>query len=190
MHPNFRSIVGIRFGQILVLSEINYLKCIGRCDCGTVKQFYRSNLRDGKTTKCHRNPLNLDRKRTLNAWHAMVNRCHNPNHPSYLRYSRETGHISVCDRWMVFENFLSDMGYAPKGLSIERVNNEGDYEPSNCRWASPREQTRNTRRNRLLTFRGRTQPLVDWADELGVNRSTLAKRLNRSGWTVERALTT
>lgn len=189
-HFNFRSILGRRFGQIVVISEINSQKCIGRCDCGVTKEFYRSNLKDGKTTKCHKNPRNLDRQRTLSIWHAMIGRCLNPNHPFYTRYDRPSGHITVCDRWLDFENFLADMGYAPLGLSLERIDNDGHYEPFNCKWATQAEQLRNTRRNHLLTFQGRTQTVIDWAAELGINHSTLYKRLNRSGWSAERALTT
>ena len=190
MHFNFRPIVGQRFGQIVVLSEIDKLKCVGRCDRGQTKEFYRSNLRSGKTTKCHPNPRNLARQRTLNVWHAMKSRCLRPHCPSYRVYNRQFGHIEICERWIKsFENFVTDMGYAPEGLTLERINNDGNYTPENCRWATYQEQHRNKRTNLVLTHQGRSQTAIEWAAELGINSSTLYKRLNRSGWSVERALT-
>ncbi len=97
----------------------------------------------------------------------------------------------MCQRWREsFENFLADMGECPKGLSIDRYpNNDGDYEPSNCRWATEAQQKRNTSRNLQLTLNGRTQCLMDWAIELKVPYSALKHRYDR-GWSDERLLTT
>lgn len=98
----------------------------------------------------------------------------------------------MCDRWRTsFQNFLDDMGRRPSTThSIDRIDNNGDYAPNNCRWATPIQQGGNKRNNHLLTFRGRTQPLGRWAKELGLNRLLLRQRIVNLGWDVERAFTT
>jgi len=118
----------------------------------------------------------------------MFQRCYNPNGTKYADYGGRG--ITVCDRWLKFENFYADMGDRPEGMEIDRFpDNDGNYEPGNCRWATRPEQMRNTRANRMITFQGRTQCLTDWANEIGVGCSTICTRLAR-GWSLERALTT
>lgn len=98
--------------------------------------------------------------------------------------------ITVCDRWLVFENFLADMGEPPAvGLTLERKNNDGNYEPDNCVWATRKQQHRNRTGIHLITYQGRTQCLKDWAAELGMNYASLRWRLIRQGWPVEEAFT-
>lgn len=122
------------------------------------------------------------------AWKGMNTRCYNPNRIDYDRYGGRG--ITVCERWWSFENFLADMGEKPSPRhSIERRNNDGNYEPDNCYWATRREQNINTRRNHPLVLNGRTQLITDWAQELGIHHMTLYRRLE-SGWSVERTLTT
>jgi hypothetical protein len=123
---------------------------------------------------------------TYNVWQAMLQRCLNPTQPNYRNYGARG--ISVCDRWLVYTNFLEDMGERPDGLSLDRIDNDGNYEPDNCRWATAAQQVRNSRHCRFFEFQGRKQTLADWADERGLNRSTVYKRINRSGWTIEEAL--
>jgi hypothetical protein len=94
----------------------------------------------------------------------------------------------VCDRWSSFSAFLTDMGQPPEGHSLDRVNNDGNYEPANCRWATKNEQANNTRANRLITIDGRTQTMKQWASERGLNYATVKTRLNVLGWAPERAL--
>lgn len=96
--------------------------------------------------------------------------------------------ISVCQRWESFESFLADMGERPDGLSIDRINNDGNYEPGNCRWATRAEQNNNRSVTVFLTLRGRTQLLSAWASELGVSYDTL-KRRRLDGWPDEKILT-
>lgn len=119
-------------------------------------------------------------------WRSMHARCYNPATKSYKHYGARG--IKVCDRWRIFENFSADMGHRPEGYSIERIDNNGDYEPSNCRWATRIEQCSNRRYNRLLTFKGVTKTLSQWARDIGVKRTTLRQRLFL-GWSVDRALT-
>jgi hypothetical protein len=117
----------------------------------------------------------------------MRKRCTDLAHDNYALYGGRG--IKVCDQWLgSFENFLADMGERPEGKFLERIDNNGNYEPSNCRWATRSEQARNRRTNHLITHNGVTQPLVAWAEQVGISRLTLRSRL-REGWSTERALT-
>lgn len=120
-------------------------------------------------------------------WNSMIQRCTNVQNPAYARYGGRG--IAVCERWMQsFEVFYSDMGDRPKGMTLDRVDTDGDYEPGNCRWATAKEQARNTRSNRMLSFRGESKCLQEWSDAIGIDKSSLRERLD-AGWSVERALT-
>lgn len=120
-------------------------------------------------------------------WYSMVHRCTDPNHQEWKNYG-ERG-IRVCERWMVYLSFFKDVidGWRP-GLSLEREKNNGNYEPSNVRWATRSEQSRNMRVNVWLTHNGETMILTDWAARVGINCKTLQYRI-RSGWPVGEALT-
>lgn len=121
------------------------------------------------------------------AWAGMLQRCRNPKNAAYPDYGGRG--ITVCDAWRdSFEAFYADLGPRPSARhSIDRIDNDGNYEPGNCRWATAKEQNRNTRRARLLTFDGRTQLLSDWGAELGVHPEAIRGRLRR-GWSIEDAL--
>lgn len=119
-------------------------------------------------------------------WEAMKARCKNPKDPSYINYGGQG--ISVCERWESFENFAEDMGPRPEGGTLERLDNNGNYEPDNCAWKTRSDQLNNTRRTRRLTYMGRTMSLTQWALEVGISRDTLSARL-RYGWSLEDALT-
>lgn len=125
--------------------------------------------------------------RAYRTWEAMKRRCLNPNDPAYEDYGARG--ITVCDRWLDFANFFADMGERPEGLTLDRIDNDGPYAPENCRWATRTEQARNTRSCEFITFGGVTKPLPQWAEDCGMKACTLRARL-RSGWDVERALTT
>lgn len=124
------------------------------------------------------------------AWCAMRKRCSNPRHPLYKFYGGRG--IKVCKRWDSFENFLEDMGPRPHaGLSLDRIDNENDYGPDNCRWATVLEQQRNRRSNKMLTYSNETVTLTysmkEWSERLGIKYTTLKWRV-RNGWPVEKAL--
>jgi hypothetical protein len=121
---------------------------------------------------------------TCASWLSMLARCLDPKHRSFKDYGARG--IRVCERWLLsFTSFLQDMGPRPTGLTIERIDGNGHYEPGNCRWATPKEQGRNRRNNVLLTARGRTQTISAWAEELGVSANALELRF-RAGWPQEK----
>ena len=123
-------------------------------------------------------------------WCSMKSRCHNKNHVHWDRYGGRG--IKVCDEWdksfAVFRDWAMANGYKD-GLSIDRINNDGNYEPSNCRWANQKQQSRNTRRNLFFTINGVRKSFQDWCDEYGANQRPVYQRIQR-GWDIEKALTT
>lgn len=123
--------------------------------------------------------------RTYRIWKGMRTRCNNPNVRTYMHYGGRG--IKVCRRWDSFENFLADMGEAPVGLSIERVDNDGHYQPENCVWADNKTQRRNTRLTLKVEFDGQLLPVVDVAERLGVSYSNLSRRL-KNGTPIEEAM--
>lgn len=176
-----------------------------QCDCDNEKTIEHSNLASGRTRSCgclnkekahtHANTI-LRRAVTktgqsdsaaYRAWAQMKQRCNNPTNPNYQRYGGRG--IKVCPRWLEFENFYCDMGDAPEGLSLDRIDNDGDYEPGNCRWATAKQQNRNARFNTIITHQGVARPLAEWAEIIGISQITLSSRLQR-GWSIARALST
>lgn len=131
----------------------------------------------------------MKRPRLYDIWNLMKQRCTNPNRPDFARYGSKG--IKVCDDWLSYEGFKAwamENGYADN-LTIERKNNEGNYEPSNCRWATKREQELNKSTNAMVSFNGKTQTISQWAEELGINYFTLQSRITKRHWGAERALT-
>jgi hypothetical protein len=141
----------------------------------------------------------IDRKRSGNfihglsftpthiAWINMRQRCQNPNRPDYKHYGGRG--ISVYERWNNFNLFLKDMGLKPKGLTLERIDNDKGYYKSNCKWATIKEQRNNNRRNHLITFGGKTFPMVKWAELTGLPYDTIRCRLKKKNWTIKESLT-
>lgn len=116
----------------------------------------------------------------------MKQRCLNPKAVDYARYGGRG--IKICQRWLHdFSAFLSDMGERPEGCTLDRIDVDGDYEPSNCRWADAFTQQRNTRVSKWLTHNGESKPLVVWAAELGMYHSTLLRRM-KAGWPPEKII--
>ena len=121
------------------------------------------------------------------AWNQMISRCYDPQHRKYASYGGRG--IRVCDRWLCRRLFLEDMGERPAGKTLNRIDNNGNYTPKNCEWATYTEQAQNMRSNREITHDGRTLCISEWARVTGIYRKTIAKRLS-NGWTVSQALTT
>jgi hypothetical protein len=159
------------------------------CDCGTVGQANGADIRRGKVRSCGCLQLEVaksgDCRRThggagtpeYRTWTSMLRRCSDPSAFGYHRYGGRG--IRVCERWQFFENFLADMGPRPKGRTIDRRDVNGDYEPGNCRWATPLEQGQNTSSVVLSSANGKTQCLEAWARELGVSTAAIRYRLKR-----------
>jgi len=112
-------------------------------------------------------------------WKDMHKRCISPNNGAYKYYGARG--IRVCERWREFWNFVEDMGERPPGTTLDRIDNTGHYEPSNCRWATQIEQQRNTRNTKMLTYNGETLPLRTWAERIGKDPSSLFQRIKRYG---------
>ncbi len=190
-------LIGKRFGKLTVVSfrSVNnnghaYWLC--RCDCGRFTVVRGAHLKDKHVRSCGcwnpRITHGMSNSRIYGIWEKMLQRCYNENSHAYFRYGGRG--ISVCKEWHKFEPFFDwavQNGYQ-KYLSIDRKNNDGNYEPSNCRWATPQQQANNTRKNRLITFEGRTQTMIQWAREKGIKQSTLSMRINKYGWSAEKAL--
>lgn len=125
--------------------------------------------------------------RPYNSWSGMKSRCSNPNLPLYKYYGGRG--IKVCDKWCSFKGFWEDMGPTYKaGLSIDRIDNNGDYEPDNCRWATHKEQCNNRRSNTIIEIDGVTKTLAQWCDLSGLKRTTIIQRHFGLGWDFKRAL--
>ncbi len=193
---------GQRFGRLVTVRWFRkpsgklkkiYWEC--RCDCGKTKDVRACDLklhpdpscgctlREGQKRGYVRHGLSDTPEYAI--WCEMKDRCN--NNPRYTGKG-----ITVCEQWAnSFEAFYADMGPRPSpSHSIDRIDNHGNYEPGNCRWATPKVQSNNTSVNQILTFEGRSMTLTAWSEELGLNPSTLFYRINRLGWTVEKALTT
>lgn len=192
---------GQRFGRLLVLRR-EYRERDGAagwlclCDCGRTHFAHTTRLTDGGTRSCgclsretaRRTHWKHGRSNTHEwyCWNGMRKRCFKPAETGYHNYGGRG--IGVCERWETFENFLADMGEAPTPAhSIDRKDVNGDYCPENCRWATPLEQGRNRRINRMVTYQGRTQCVSAWAEELNIGKETLGNRIRR-GWPLERAM--
>lgn len=120
------------------------------------------------------------------AWSSMIRRCTNPTQRAYKNYGGRG--IVVCERWLKsFECFLEDMGRLPPDHTLDRIDNDGNYEPGNCRWATKTTQANNTRRNHFIEHAGRRQTIAEWAMEIGVKHATLKRRIYK-GLSLDRAL--
>ena len=207
MMGKFIDLSGQRFGRLTVIERAANDKhgeprWLCRCDCGNHVIVLGSSLRSGHTKSCgclqrehaakigkntatHR----LHNTRIYNIWSHMKSRCTSPKDPSFANYGcRGT---TVCEEWQRFEPFYKwaiANGYDDT-LSIDRIDVNGGYRPENCRWATMKEQQRNKRNNHYVTYDGETKTITEWAEKLNIRPETLHSRL-RSGWSIEKALTT
>ena len=191
-----KNLAGKTYGLLTVVALVkvengrSYWLC--KCECGNTKVIRGTNLQRGcaKSCGCARHPVKHGMYGTTehNIWSSLIQRCTNPNSQFYHNYGGRG--IRVCARWRTsFEAFLEDMGPRPsKKHSIDRFpNNDGNYEPGNCRWATRKEQQRNKRTSRILRYKGLELPAVVMAEHCGVNYKRLMDRLYM-GWSVEDAI--
>lgn len=195
-----RDMHGIRYGNLVAIRATERRSCsrnkiwLLRCDCGGDAEYDGYDVRRGKRTSCKACSAERVRLSSVthgktetseySTWTDIQTRCNNPKSTSYPNYGGRG--IRVCIRWSrSFAAFLQDMGPRPEGMSIERENNDGDYEPSNCHWASRLEQSNNRRTNVNLTVNGVTKTAKEWAEDIGLKPATLYRRI-RCGWSKDR----
>lgn len=205
-HPLKEDLSGQHFTRLTVrhffgmLGQYSYWCCL--CECGGSAIAVGAKLRCGGIKSCgclrvewsmhhnmhgHANRGKLSP--TYQTWYNMLTRCTNMQFKQWASYGGRG--ISVVRRWYLFANFLADMGERPDGTTLDRYpDKDGNYCPENCRWATPREQANNTRRNRILSYDGRIQTLSEWAREIGISCCGLRDRLEKLGWTTAEAVTT
>ncbi len=205
--PKVIDLIGQKFGRLEVIQRVDNNKWgssrwLCNCDCGQETITLGNGLLSGNTQSCgcfqkektikrmtkHGNRIRGRTTPTYVSWRTMNQRCTNPNSKRWKDYGGRG--ITVCNRWRKFENFLEDMGERPNlRYSIERKKNDLGYYKKNCCWATRKQQQRNMRNNRLITYNGKTQLLIELAEEYGINYSTLYYRMYRLGWSTEKALT-
>ena len=207
-------LTGQKFGRLTVIKRVESLvqpsgqrktRWLCKCDCGNEKIIQSSQLKSGMTKSCgclsrekSRERLfahGLRRTRLYALWCNIKSRCFNPNNAHYKDYGGRN--ITICNEWkdnfMSFHDWAFDNGYNEKAkkyeCTIDRIDNNKDYCPDNCRWITMKEQTRNKRNNIVLTYNGETHCLMDWAEIVGIGYNTLLSRINKYGWSIEKALT-
>ena len=198
---NYTDIKGQKFGRLIALEYVGHSLWKCQCDCGKTKLVRYDALHSGRTRSCgcfHRDvfstwtPQNkthgMRNSPEFNIWSMMKNRCSNPNCNRHQFYSDKG--IKVCDRWLGpdgFIHFIEDMGMRPgPNYSIDRIDNDGDYCPENCRWATDKEQANNHSNNFIVEYNGRRQTLALWCEELSLPYGTIWMRFRR-GWSAKRA---
>ena len=172
------------------------IKC--QCDCGNITYIYPSFFKNGGIKSCgcliHQTPYNATHKMSkesiYHVWETMRLRCNSPKNHKYYMYGARG--IKVCDEWnndfLKFKEWALNNGYS-KGLSLDRIDNNGNYSPDNCRWATRKQQQRNRRNNVIITYNGKTQTLIEWSEELNMSYKALRERY-RSGWDINKIFNT
>lgn len=197
-------LTGKKFGSLTVIERVqnknNRVYWLCRCDCGNEKIIASDSLRQGLTLSCgclHKKIVaktcknnflkhGLAKTRINNIYHNMKRRCLDKTNKNYGKRG-----IQVCEEWSKFENFYNwaiNNGYQDD-LTIDRIDNNGNYEPSNCRWVNYKKQANNTRKNCNITYNNKTHTLIEWAELKGIKVSTLWMRLNKYNWSIEKTLT-
>jgi len=199
-------LTGQRFDRLIVINFSHmdknaYWKC--KCDCGKFRIVAGTLLKNGKIVSCgctrseRRRTHGMGHTRFYNIHNSMKGRCCNKSNQAFHNYGGRG--IKLCSRWLKFENFRDDMlenylehcrVYGENNTSIERINNNGGYSPTNCCFETRQNQANNTRTNHLLTFNEQTATMSQWAKKININIYTLYTRINTYKWSVERALTT
>lgn len=189
--------VGQKVGRLTVLARDgargNRAAWACACDCGNRVTVAGGELRKGDTKSCGclNSEMASERKRKHGmagspehiTWCRMRQRCNDPNDKRWRRYGGRG--ITICDAWKDFGRFLKDMGKRPKGLSLERIDNDGPYSPDNCQWATPRQQANNRKTSAFVEHDGERLTLAQWSRRTGIHHNTLRYRM-RAGWPAER----
>ena len=185
---------GVRSGMLVAVEYVGGSKWLCQCDCGNQNTVVTSEIKKGTTKSCgcSSKKIRAESRKTHGMtnhplyaiWKNIHSRCYNKKDRAYPDYGGRG--IRVCKRWHNIHNFIADMVIRPDRKSLDRINNDGDYKPSNCQWATPTQQQRNTRRNRMIAYKGKQKPLSEWSEITGINYSTLKGRLD-TGWSLERA---
>lgn len=195
----FNNLINKKFGRLTVLEKTNERKnkkviWLCKCTCGNVKTVRSTDLVSGNIVSCGclqkellKNGLSkkhgMSKTPTYETWFCMKNRCNNPKDARYKDYGGRG--IKVCKKWYKFENFYEDMGVRPKNKTIDRINNNRGYEPSNCKWSTRAEQSNNMRSNRYICYKENIKTMSEWSRCLGIKLTTLRQRI-KSGWSVEK----
>ena len=199
------NLIGMKFGRLTIVSKVvadnAVKKMIVRCECscGKIIDIHMTNLIHTGTRSCGclsgsinkmRSTHNRTNTSEYHIWASMKARCFNEKSKYYHHYGGRG--ITVCDSWIdSFEQFFNDMGARPSMRhSLDRINVDGDYKASNCRWATTVQQANNTRSNRYLTYQGVTKTIAEWGRQLGINRHTIQSRLNRGNLDIAEVLST
>lgn len=191
MGPIPRDIVGQRFGRLRVTKRLPGSIALCVCDCGTVTKVGVGHLDKAKSCGCYRAEVRtkhgMVKRSEYGIWEHIVQRCTNPKDRSYANYGGRG--ISMHSEWREsFAAFFRDVGPRPSPQhTIDRIDNDGNYEPGNVRWVPKGAQLANTRATHYVTYQGKTMPIFKWAAELGISVNTVRTRLHR-GWTPEQAL--
>ena len=200
-----KNLINQKFGKLLVVNKSYsknhkvYWECI--CDCGKTCFVTTSNLKCNKIKSCgclkvekitNRNSTHNQRNTKLyEVWKTIKQRCLNPNNKAYNNYGGRG--ITICPEWQ--ENFISFYNWSiingyKEGLTIDRIDNNGNYEPSNCRWASRIIQSNNTRSNRFITINNETKSLADWCRIYNISYSLVMQREKKLKWDIIKSITT
>lgn len=197
-------LTGQRFGRLTVIQrdkndQYGNVRWICRCDCGNVVVRHGHVLRRNRPSDCGCGKSATMKKiatkhggkgtRLYSIWIDMLRRCECPKIQSFKRYGGRG--ITVCDSWhdfVIFREWAVNNGYSDD-LTLDRIDNDREYSPKNCRWATIKVQENNRGNNTLLTFEGKTHTLSQWAEITGIHRATISRRIIKYGWSVERALT-
>ena len=204
-----KDLTNMRFGRLTAIKPVgrkvfpNGKSCavwLCKCDCGNKKEVLSQNLCGGSTKSCgclleesrrtNKVTHGMSNSRLYSIWRSMLNRCNNPNRKAYSRYGGRG--IKVCGEWGIFSNFkewaLSN-GYADD-LTIERINNDGDYCPTNCKWITKGKQAENRSRTKRYEYQGKTYYIRELSEMTGIKPATLYARLERYGFSIEQSLKT
>ena len=202
-----QNLIGQKFGRLTVIKFIehknDHTKWLCQCECGNIKVVRADSLKNGSIKSCGclkreiSSKVNTKHKlincRLYDIWNGMKSRCCTQSCSGYKHYGGRG--ISVCDEWkndfMSFYNWAMTNGYNPKAkkgeCTLDRIDHNGNYEPSNCRWITIQEQQRNTSKNTIITYKNETYCISEWSEILGINKNTIFTRIF-NGWSVEKAL--